>query len=170
VTHVGLNQAQCSQSLFSLLLVLAKISMHFKYRKVASRSMSWLEACPRIFRLYMKGKFDPYVLWPLTKRVQNWIVNQSACNFTVWRIINKSPRFTNSNRFFCNAAELKKRQILLCWITIRKLTSIYHENRQSEKPACASKQDLCSAPNFKVCSFIPQRSEGHFWFIFKNDF
>ena len=35
------------------------------YRKVASRSTSRLVARPRIFRLFMKGKFDPYVLWPL---------------------------------------------------------------------------------------------------------
>ena len=33
-----------------------------KYRKVASRSTSRLVARPRIFRLFMKGKFDPYVL------------------------------------------------------------------------------------------------------------
>ena len=26
----------------------------------------------------MKGKFDAYVLWPLTKRFQNWIVDRSA--------------------------------------------------------------------------------------------
>ena len=32
------------------------------YRKVASRSTSWLVAHPRIFRLFMKGKFDSYVL------------------------------------------------------------------------------------------------------------
>ena len=35
----------------------------------------------------MKGKFDAYVLWPLAKRVQNWIVDWfTARNFTVgWR-------------------------------------------------------------------------------------
>ena len=32
----------------------------------------------------MKGKFDAYVLWPLDKMVQNWIVVRStARNFTV---------------------------------------------------------------------------------------
>ena len=35
------------------------------YRKVASRSTSRLVARPEIFRLFIKGKFDPYVLWPL---------------------------------------------------------------------------------------------------------
>ena len=32
------------------------------YSKVASRSPSWLVAHPEIFWLFMKGKFDPYVL------------------------------------------------------------------------------------------------------------
>ena len=32
----------------------------------------------------MKGKFDPYVLWPLGKNVQIWIVDRStARDFTV---------------------------------------------------------------------------------------
>ena len=59
------------------------------YRKIASSSMSWLVAHSQIFSRLMKGKFDAYVLWPLTKKFQNWIVNWStACNFTVsgiWR-------------------------------------------------------------------------------------
>ena len=29
-------------------------------------------------RAYMKGKFDDYVLWPLAKKIKNWIVDQSA--------------------------------------------------------------------------------------------
>ena len=32
------------------------------YRKVANRSTSWLVAHPRIFKLFMKGKFDASVL------------------------------------------------------------------------------------------------------------
>ena len=53
--------------------------------KVASSSLSWLVAHSRIFRLFMKGKFDTYLLWPLTRRVQNWIEDQStACYFTVY--------------------------------------------------------------------------------------
>ena len=39
---------------------------------------SQLVAHPRIFRLLMKWKFDAYVLWPLVKRVQNWIVDKST--------------------------------------------------------------------------------------------
>ena len=52
--------------------------------KVPSRSLSWLVAHPRIVRLFMKGKFDAYVLWPLAKRIQNWIVARStACKIMV---------------------------------------------------------------------------------------
>ena len=59
----------------------------FVSRKVASRSTLWLVAHPRIFRLFMKGKVDPYLLWPLIKRVQNWIVDRStACNFMVSKV------------------------------------------------------------------------------------
>ena len=40
-------------------------STETKYRKVASRSTSRLVARPKVSRLFMKGKFDSYVLWPL---------------------------------------------------------------------------------------------------------
>ena len=33
-----------------------------KYRNVASSTLSWLVALPRIFRKHMKGKFDAYLL------------------------------------------------------------------------------------------------------------
>ena len=42
------------------------------YCKVASSSLSRLVAHFWIFRLFMKGKFDAYVLWPFAKRVKNW--------------------------------------------------------------------------------------------------
>ena len=43
----------------------------------------WLVAHLEIFRLFMKAKFDAYVLWPLA-RVQNWIEERStARNFAV---------------------------------------------------------------------------------------
>ena len=55
-----------------------------KYRKVTSSRLSWLAAHSRIFKLFMTGKFDAYVLWPLAKRVQSWIVDRStARDFTV---------------------------------------------------------------------------------------
>ena len=38
------------------------------YRKVVSSRLSRLVAHSRIFRLFMKGKFDTYVLWPLAKK------------------------------------------------------------------------------------------------------
>ena len=38
------------------------------YRKVASSRLSWLVAHFRIFRLFMKGKFHAYVLWPFGKK------------------------------------------------------------------------------------------------------
>ena len=54
------------------------------YRKVGSSKLSWLVAHLRIFRLFMKGKFDAYVLWTLAKRVQNGIVDRfTAHNFGV---------------------------------------------------------------------------------------
>ena len=58
------------------------------YRKVANSSLSRLVARFQIFRRLMKGKFDSYVLWPLTKKSQNWIVDCStARNFTVCRAL-----------------------------------------------------------------------------------
>ena len=54
------------------------------YRKVARSSMSQLVAHFQIFRRLMKWKFDAYVLWPLAKKFQNWIVDRStARDFTV---------------------------------------------------------------------------------------
>ena len=54
------------------------------YYKVASSSLSRLVAHFQIFRRLMKGKFNAYVLWPLAKKFQNWIVDRStACDFTV---------------------------------------------------------------------------------------
>ena len=48
------------------------------YHKVASSRLSRLVAHNGFFRLLMKGIFDAYVLWPLAKRIQNWIVNWST--------------------------------------------------------------------------------------------
>jgi len=64
------------------------------YSKVVSSRLSQLVAHLRIFRLFMKGKFDAYVLWPLAKRVQNWIVDRStARDFTVYGIFLQGPSF-----------------------------------------------------------------------------
>jgi hypothetical protein len=45
------------------------------YRKAASSRLSWLVALFHIFRLFIKGNFDSYVLWTFDKIVQNWIVD-----------------------------------------------------------------------------------------------
>ena len=61
-----------------------QVGHHTIYRKVANSSLSRLVARFQIFRRLMKGKFDAYVLWPLAKKFQNWIVDQStARDFTV---------------------------------------------------------------------------------------
>ena len=47
----------------------------------------------------MKGKLDAYVLWPLDKGVQNWIVDWStASNFTL-NIIGKSESIMHCGRW-----------------------------------------------------------------------
>ena len=57
-----------------------------KYRQ--SRSISWLVAHPRIFRLFMKGKFDAYLLWPLAKRFQSFIVARfTVCDYIYCMLI-----------------------------------------------------------------------------------
>ena len=62
-----------------------------KYRKVVSSRLSRLVAHIMIFRRFMKGKFNANVLWPLAKKFQNWIVDQStAHDFTVVNIYVKS--------------------------------------------------------------------------------
>ena len=69
---------------FNVRPVIYFLNVLLTYRKVASSSMSWLVAHLRIFRMLMKGKFDAYVLWPLAKKFQNWIVDRStAREFTV---------------------------------------------------------------------------------------
>ena len=63
---------------------LASPNIQSKYRRVATSRLSQLVAHSRIFRLFIKRKFDAYVLWPLAKIVQNWIVDRpTASNFTV---------------------------------------------------------------------------------------
>ena len=51
-----------------------------KYRKVASTSPSCLEAHAGFFRLFMKGKFDVYILWPFGKKVDFLIINTRYSN------------------------------------------------------------------------------------------
>ena len=81
------------------------------YRKVPSSRMSWLVAHFHIFRLFMKEKFDAYVLWPLDQKVQNWIVERStARNFTV---CNLSQYFMKSlTKTTTNISNLQKRALI----------------------------------------------------------
>ena len=52
--------------------------MFFLYSvKVTSSRLSPLVAHLRISRLFMKGNFDAYVLWPWAKKVENWIIDWS---------------------------------------------------------------------------------------------
>ena len=65
----------CNISHCALVSVGYKISsriniLNLIYRKVTSRSTSRLVACQRIIRLFMKGKFDAYVLWNLAKKAK----------------------------------------------------------------------------------------------------
>ena len=48
---------------------ISDLKIFLLYCKVASSRLSWLVAHLKIFRLFMKGKFDTNV--PLSKRVQN---------------------------------------------------------------------------------------------------
>ena len=73
-----------AQEGISLLYFLSIPIIKLIYHKVVSSRLSRLVAHWGIFRLFMKGNFDAYVLWPLNKMVQNWIVDWStAHNFTV---------------------------------------------------------------------------------------
>ena len=52
--------------------------------KLRAVDLSQLVAHSRIFRLFIKGKFKAYLLWPLAKRVQSWIVDLfTSCDFMV---------------------------------------------------------------------------------------
>ena len=62
--------------------ILQNIILKWRYKKDEHIIIFWClvyrkVAYPSIFRLFMKGKFDAYVLWPLAQRVQNWIVDRS---------------------------------------------------------------------------------------------
>ena len=68
--------------------------------KVEIRSASWLIGQPRIFRLFMKGKFDAYGQWPLEKWVQSWtvVVQPTALDYRVPQLLAKR---WHSSHYFC---------------------------------------------------------------------
>ena len=71
------------------------ISHYFIYSKVANSRLSLLVPHLRIFRLFMKGKFDAYVQWPVAKRVQNWIVDRSTAR--VFTVLQRNTCFEDMN-------------------------------------------------------------------------
>ena len=88
------------------------------YCKVASSSLSWLVAHFQIFRRLTKGKFDAYVLWPLAKKFQNWIVDRStARNFTVACILS----FCQNIRPNWHVRHACKSHMLFCQASLRVL-------------------------------------------------
>ena len=78
------------ERIWVVLAVLLKMCLHFSsiIYTVKLQALDYvfrLVAHLRIFTLFMRGKFDAYLLWPLAKRVQNWIADWSiASNFTVF--------------------------------------------------------------------------------------
>ena len=78
------------------------------YRKVANSSPSRLVARFQTFRRLMKGKFDAYVMWPLAKNSQNWIVDQSTARY-----------FTEIYLIFFGMIKILPTH--LCWVWITKI-------------------------------------------------
>ena len=106
-----------------------------KLNTLKSRSrLSRLVAHFHISRLFMKGNFDAYVLWPLDKMVQNLIVDQStACDVTLFVFLPKqnpstdweasivSPTwlFEKVAWFFskaCHSRQIGEQFTTFCWI------------------------------------------------------
>ena len=70
--------------------------------------------------MFMKGKFDAYVLWPLDKRVRNWIVDQcTAPDFTVCQI-----RTLGSKEFYYL-------NFVTCILTCFQLTNFFGDIKNS---------------------------------------
>ena len=94
------------------------------YRKVASSSMSRLVARFQIFRRLIKGKFDAYVLWPLAKKVQNWIVDRStARDFTVIKFCSGASSFYGN--WICNLgwfSPVRSKLVQLCSLEFMTFT------------------------------------------------
>jgi hypothetical protein len=93
------------------------------YREVGNSSLSLLIAHFQIFRGLIKGKFDAYVLWPLAKKFQNWIIDRStARDFTVWlksvrtQIFNILDFYTENHskvNWYCNCTRRSHMSLLL---------------------------------------------------------
>jgi hypothetical protein len=62
---------------------------YFAYPKVLNSRLSWLVAHPSIFRMFTWVKFDAFVLWPLAKSFQNWIVDRSTARYFTVYVVHK---------------------------------------------------------------------------------
>ena len=100
-------------------------------RKVPKNSLSWLVTPFQIFRRLVKGKFDAYVLWPLAKKFQNWIVDQStAREFTVDNVWVKKT-WTNLSIETTAICPGFLTQTLYC--SFKKLDMIYDMRQNAKK-------------------------------------
>ena len=80
------------------------------YRNVMSNRLSWLVADFRIFRLFMKGKFDAYVpLWPKDFKLNSRPAYCSRLYFTVWLNCSSNLKnFANSQPSALNFKSLSR--------------------------------------------------------------
>ena len=83
----------------------------YNFCVVTSRSTSWSVAHPKIFRLFMKGTFDAYVL---AKRVQNWIAvaHSTSHGYSVFPLITAEPNKWGTIFLFQTICLSKSRPIL----------------------------------------------------------
>ena len=100
------------------------IKVAWRYCKDPNSSLSPLVAHPRIFRLFIKRKFDPHVLWPLAKKVKNCTVDQStARDCTVCNIIRQLlliHHFWKTGQPACSC-QLVSWQVIQMWRIFNKL-------------------------------------------------
>ena len=110
------------------------------YRIVASTSSSRIEAHVGLFRLLMKGIFDPYVLWPFDKKLISCLVTcVSTCKKTrlygtqIFKCKLESPQphlkvwnsiGTGQKETLCSAVQLNE-VLDLCLGPSIKITIIY---------------------------------------------
>ena len=96
-----------------------------KYRKVVSSSLSQLVALFQIFKRLMRGKFDAYVLEPLSKKFQIWIVDWSITpNFTVHIFLHNKTQFLHFSSKYVSFKIKSLFITIICMISLfnRQLT------------------------------------------------
>jgi hypothetical protein len=94
-----------------------------EYHKVASSRQSRLVANPSIFRLFLKGKFDGYIMWSLAQRVQNWIVDRSTVrDFAVF--MNWAFAFPQFSKLIHNLSWLHSKTLVCTVFTLIALMDL----------------------------------------------